>query len=135
MKHKLFASANGAEDVARLRQKVENRAADAESEGRRVIDDVQLENPKDESQGCIYLTATTSDDGKDLVFIAERCIYNPAIDDNVPLGAETFRANSFSEWFAAKPCLGCKQAWRMVWLRLGLVAIAVSLAAMAWYRP
>lgn len=109
MKHPLFQNANAREDIARLTQKVANRAAGAEPKGRTVIDDVQLENPGNEELGCIYLTARTTEDGRDLLFIAERVIYNAAIDDNVPLGAETFRANSFSEWFATKR----RKGWRI----------------------
>lgn len=105
MKHPLFKSAHAMEDIARLKRKVENRV---DANRIPVIDDKQLENPDHEELGCIYLTATPTDDGRDLVFIAERMIYSSAIDDNVPLGAESFRAASFSEWFAQKK----REGWR-----------------------
>lgn len=109
MKHPLFQSAHGAEDVARLTTKVERRAAGVDAEGgRAIIDDAQLENPGHEELGCIYLTATITSDGRDLLFIAERVIFSPSKGENLPLGAESFRANSFSEWLARKRSAG----WR-----------------------
>jgi hypothetical protein len=97
------------EDIARLKQRVAGRETSAaDDEGRVLIEDAQMENPKNEELGCIYLTARRTSDGRDLIFIAERCIYNPATDDNVPLGGETFRAASFSEWLAEKVRAG----WR-----------------------
>lgn len=107
MKHPLFKSAHGAEDVARLTTRVERRES-LDYNGRPLIDDAQLENPKHEELGCIYLTATITDDGLDLLFIAERVIFSPATGENLPLGAESFRANTFSHWLATKRAAG----WR-----------------------
>lgn len=109
MKHPLFKNANAQEELARLGKRVENRATGVGADATTIFEDVQLEHTSRDDAGCIFVTAQVVKNGTDLVFIAERVIYNPATEDNVPLGTETFGANVFSEWFATKR----REGWRI----------------------
>lgn len=74
------------------------------------ISDGWLEHETDgDTLGIICINAERTDDGRSLVFVAERLLWVEARDENVTLEVETFKASEFSTWFEKKVGAG----WRV----------------------
>jgi hypothetical protein len=74
------------------------------------IDDQWFEHAtKGDVLGVICINAAASEDGKRLIFVAQRMLHIESKGENVTLEVETFGSAQFSAWFTQKIAEG----WRV----------------------